>query len=71
MGGTLNNCATMKLDHDLRRMATELQDSSLIARISEGDLIAIEAKYHVNCLASFRNKYRSMKRAKSELTISQ
>ena len=47
------NCATMKLDHDIRRMATELQDSSLLVRISEGDLIAIEAKYHFNCLSVY------------------
>ena len=36
----------MKLDHNLRQMATELQDAELLARISGGDLIAIEAKYH-------------------------
>ncbi len=68
VSGTLHNC---KLDHDLRRMATELQDSSLLARISGGDLIAIEAKYHLNCLITFINKYRSAKRAQNDLTISQ
>ncbi len=61
----------MKLDHDLRRMATELQDSSLLARISGGDLIAIEAKYHFNCLSTFKNKYSAVQRAQHNLTISQ
>ena len=38
MSGTLHNCATMTLDHAIRKMATELQDTSLLARISGGDL---------------------------------
>ena len=61
----------MKLDHDLRRMATQLQDSSLLARISGGDLIAIEAKYHFNCFSTFKNKYRAVQRAQNNLIISQ
>ena len=54
VSGTLHNCATMTLDHAIRKMATELQDTSLLARISGGDLIAIEAKYHFNCLSTFK-----------------
>jgi hypothetical protein len=65
VSGTLHNCETMKLDHNVRRMATELQDSSLLARISGGDLIAIEAKYHYNCLSTFKNKHRSAQRAQN------
>ena len=41
----------MKSDHNIRRMAIELQDS----RISGGDLIAVEAKYHFNCLSTYKN----------------
>ena len=41
--GALHACATMKLDNDLRLMATEIQDAELLARISCGDLISIEA----------------------------
>ena len=44
-------------------MALELQDSQLMSRISGGDIIAIEAKYHINCLVSYKNRYRSMQRA--------
>ena len=44
ISGTLHNCTTMKLDQDNRRMATELQNFLLLARISSGDLVAIEAK---------------------------
>ncbi len=50
VGGKLHSCSTMQLDHSLRKMATEIQDSVLLARIAGGDLIAIEAKYHFNCL---------------------
>ena len=59
ISGTLHNCTTMKLDQDIRRMATDLQDSLLLARISSGDLMAIEAKYYFNCLSAFKNKYQS------------
>ena len=50
----------MKLDHNLRQMASELQDAELLARISGGDLIAKEAKYHYNCLSRYKSKYRSI-----------
>jgi len=40
--GKLHQCATMGLDNDLRKMATDLEDTSLLARISGGDLVAIE-----------------------------
>ena len=41
-------------------MAKNLQDAaSLLARIEGGDLIALEAKYHLSCLATFRNHHRS------------
>lgn len=60
----------MKLDHDLRQMATELQDTELLARISGGDLVAIEAKYHYNCLSAYKSRYQSIQRAKSEITCS-
>lgn len=41
-------------------MATELEDFDLLGHISEGDLVAMEAKYHFDCLTSFRNRYRSL-----------
>ena len=61
----------MKLDQDIRRMATELQDSLLLARISNGDLAATEAKYHFNCLSPIKNKYQSTQRAQKSSSNSQ
>ena len=40
-------------------MITELQDTQLLARIDGGDLIAKEMKYHLKCLTTLRNRYRS------------
>ena len=71
ISGTLHNCTTMKLDQDIRRMATELQDSLLLARISSGDLVATETKYHFNCLSAFKNKYQSTQRAQKSSSNSQ
>ena len=55
-GGTLHSCSTMNLDHELRRMAIQ-EDTALLARISGGDLVAIEAKYHYNCHSKYKNDY--------------
>ena len=41
---TLHNCTTMKLNQDIRKMATELQDSLLLARRSSRNLVATETK---------------------------
>ena len=51
-------------------MATELQDSVLLAKISGGDHIAIETKYHYNCLSGYKNRYRSVQRANYDSGIS-
>ena len=63
--GWLHQCSTMSLDRELRKMAIEMQDAVMLSKISGGDLVAIEAKCHLNCLVSYRNKYRSMQRATS------
>ena len=61
--GKLHSCTTMELDEDLKQMATKLQDSLLLSKIMGTDLVAIEAKYHINCLVSYKNRYRSALRA--------
>ena len=43
-------------------MATDLQETELMARIEGGDLVvALEAKYHLECLTALHNYYRSFK----------
>ena len=41
-------------------MATALNKFNLLTKISHGDLIAIEAKYHTRCLTALRNQHRSL-----------
>ena len=48
--GVLHSFSTIEADRNLRRIVTDLQDFELLAKISGGDLIAIEAKYHMKCL---------------------
>jgi len=49
----LDQCtSTMELDYNLWKMAQDLQDTSLKAKLSVNGLIMIEAKYHYNCLFS-------------------
>lgn len=48
-------------------MAKELEDFELLSRISGGDLVAIEAQYHIGCLTKFRNSHRSLKRKEDNM----
>lgn len=53
-------------DANIRKMATELEDTALLAKLEGGDLIALEAKYHLGCLTKLRNCHRSLLRAYHE-----
>lgn len=61
---TLHSCSTLNMGSYLKTMALDLNDSMLLARLSGEDLVAMEAKYHARCLIAFRNRYRSVQRAK-------
>ncbi|KAG0717679.1 hypothetical protein GWK47_053917 [Chionoecetes opilio] len=54
----LHEAAAKEIDKNVRRCATELGDTKLLAKLSAGDMIAIEAKYHRNCLRALYNKIR-------------
>ena len=60
--GHLHEFRTLGTDESIRQMATELQETELMARVDGGDLIALEAKYRLQCLAALRNRYRSLVR---------
>ena len=57
--GRPHQFSALQSDTSVRSMAKDLQDASLLARIKGGYLIALEAKYHLSCLATFRNHQRS------------
>lgn len=62
-GGQLHEVTTFSTDQNIRRMITEINDATLMPKISGVDLIAAliaaEAKYHLKCLTDLRNRYRS------------
>ena len=60
----LHKAATKDLDTKVRKMVTELRDTRLIAKVFSGDLTALDAVYHKNCLTSLHTKYRSFCRQK-------
>ena len=45
--------------HMFATMASDLEASHLSDRISGGDLVAIEAEYHLKCLITYKNRHRS------------
>ena len=47
---------------NVKRMATDLEDTEFLARISYGDLVAIDGMYHLQCLTVYRNRHRSFMR---------
>ncbi len=44
------------MDRRVRDAATRLYDEKLIAKLSEGDLVATEARYHKSCLIALYNR---------------
>ena len=63
----MHEYSTKEADLNLRTMAIELDDTELLGRISGGDCVAIEAKYHFFCLTDYRNRYRSSVREKNRV----
>jgi hypothetical protein len=47
--GPLHQVTTFDVDCRVRNCAHALQDSSLLAKLSLGHLIAVEAHYHTSC----------------------
>lgn len=58
---SLHSVSTFGLDARVRECALQLQDQNLLAKLSVGDLIALEAKYHSQCLVSLYNRARQVK----------
>lgn len=57
---------TLDVDKKVRECAAVLNERKLIAKLSVGDLIAIEAKYHAKCLVALYNKARPFKQKASK-----
>eukprot|EP00794_Sanderia_malayensis_P012586 gene12586-13874_t len=61
----LTNALTFGMNKNIRNAARELCDEKLLANLSEGDMVAIEAKYHKQCLIALYNHQRSLHRSSS------
>ena len=53
-----HNASTYNIDRNVRKCALELEDTALLVKLAEGDMISIEAKYHHHCLSSLYNRAR-------------
>ena len=60
---TLIDCRSITLYNHVKVWATFLNDSRLLAKLSEGDMVATEAQYHKKCLTTCYNTYKSRKRS--------
>ena len=58
-GKTLHQVSTFQVDRRVRDVALFLNDKELLAKLSAGDMIAMEAKYHSQCLANLYNRERA------------
>lgn len=61
----LHSVSTLNANEKIRTAATVLNDHQLLTKLSASDLIATEAKYHLNCLTTLYNNVRKIN-AKSE-----
>ena len=57
----LDEASTFQLDKNVRRAATLTGDTQLLGSLSAGDMVALEAKYHTNCLLKLYNPARACK----------
>jgi hypothetical protein len=64
--GHLHEFTTFGAEKNIRKMATQLQETELMARMEGSDLVALDAKYHLECLTSLRNRYRSLLRQQNQ-----
>ena len=51
----LHEFTTFNSNKSVNEMATAMGDRDLLVKLSEGDLVAIEAKYHFSFLSKYRN----------------
>ena len=54
----LHEASTLELDRRVRKSAAIIEDTRLLGKLSNGDMIALECKYHAKCLAALYNKER-------------
>ena len=69
-GGTdgLHEVTTFQVDQCVRKCAKLTGDSFLLAKLSLGDMVALEAKYHTKCLLALYNRARKVQAAQQQIS---
>ena len=57
----LHEASTFQIDRRVRESATLVEDTLLLEKLSMGDMVALEAKYHTKCLLALYNHARKVK----------
>ena len=60
----LHEASTLELDRGVRKSAAIIEDTRLLGKLSNGDMIALECKNHAKCLAALYNKARAAEKCK-------
>ena len=56
----MREASTFRVDSRVRNYSLDLQDERLLAKLSAGDMVAQDAKYHPRCLVALYNKAATM-----------
>eukprot|EP00794_Sanderia_malayensis_P019363 gene19363-21283_t len=51
-------------------MISDLNDTEMLAKISGGDFVAMELKYHFTCLSNYRNRHQAFMRSQEKVASS-
>jgi hypothetical protein len=57
----------LSITKEIHDKAVSLGEDYIVSRLAEGDLVAIEAKYHWNCGTVFNRRYREMNRGAEQV----
>lgn len=63
---SLRQCMTMTINDKLNKCAQTLSDGMLLAKLSKGDVVALELKYHPACLVALYRRERTHLREEAQ-----
>ncbi len=65
----LYTVTTLHFGQRLIEIALELDDNILLSHLGNGDLVALDGRWHPSCKISYLSKYRSFYRNKADLPL--
>ena len=57
----VHRCQTLELNQKVIDIATKMGHNQMLAKLSQGDMVAVDTKYHLRRLVDYKNKCRSFK----------